>query len=184
MSDSSGILPDFVPRASWIVTLLIGCFTPPAIAIASSNFSCLGVRGNKTLLVTSPTTVTLALVLRVKRTITCGKLALPLKAWTISLAISSVVLPAALMLPAKGMAIIPSRLTICSGKVVALELVELTIDTPALEELPKSIAGEASQILTSKVSPGPIKAPCDLGAAMGFLVTVTLPFLLVVVIVV
>ncbi len=77
-----------------------GARTPPAVAITSSRRSPLAVSGTRAPCTTSPVTVTVLLTGLVTVTRTCGWIALPVSALTISSWIASVVRPAACTSPA------------------------------------------------------------------------------------
>ncbi len=113
------------------------------------------------LVVTSPTTVTEADWLRTRRTSTWGWLALPFSAAVILSSMSEAVWPATWMCPTKGTLMRPSASTTCSGSVVPC-----AVDRPrgSARPSPNSVAGGASQMLTSTASPIPIRLAFPAGA--------------------
>ena len=156
---SSGSAATVVPRVTCSVILLTGKRTPPAAASASSSRSARGPSGTRTLLPTSPTTVTLDETLRSMRTSTCGWLALPFRRRAISCSISTLVRPSTVIAPANGTLIVPSRLTTCSGRLTAREVLSAAPLLPLVGvPEPNSVAGGASQMLTSIMSPVPTSA--------------------------
>ena len=118
--------------------------------------SPLGVNGMRVLAATSPTTDTLALRLRIRRTATCGKWALPRRRATMSCSIWGRVRPAAGTKPAKGTDMLPDGPIRNSGKLVgALVWMEMPGDIIP----PNNTAGGASQMVTFKTSPDPTVSP-------------------------
>ena len=138
--------------ATCTVTREIGAFTPPAAAIASRMRSPRGLSGRRWLPFTSPTIVTDDVLLRTVRTSTCAWLALPFRRLATSFSTSAGRSPRASTRPAKGTLIVPSSAMICSGNDMPRE-----VDAPrrgSTTAPAKSMAGGASQTVTSTTSPG------------------------------
>ena len=88
------------PRDSRTMISLTGARTPPAWATTSRMRSPLGVSGTRAPLATSPPTVTVLLIGLLTLTRTCGWMALPSSARSISAWTDSVVRPITLTCPA------------------------------------------------------------------------------------
>ena len=95
-----GTVTVVLPRDSRTMVSLTGARTPPALATTSRMRSPLAVSGMRAPDATSPVTVTVLLIGLTTFTSTCGWMALPSRARSISTCTSSVVRPATAMRPA------------------------------------------------------------------------------------